>query len=315
MDDGLSDSEGSLGGKKADSQIRTLQLLLRERGEQYLGAADSFSFLAEMLLLYRRYPDGPPSLDWNDQLRFLIRIEEPASRMLYARETGYRGWASVNVSQAIHSQLFAKFQQPALLWRYRLSDEALQVVSAPAAFYLIQTVTSQTLSSGERVHQAEAIELDLSIGSPRLLGKLSCRQSCEAALWGSQALYVSSSEGLLRLQAGSAQLVVPSKNADCVCAPLPSPEGLVTDGAQIPASTATRVDPPPRVERGCCYKLGCGTCEHGVYCSPCQGPLRCMYKLAACMADNAWVCRCHSPLAIFWARGRVKPPAGQPGKL
>ena len=29
------------------------------------------------------------------------------------------------------------------------------------------------------------------------------------------------------------------------------------DGAQIPASTAMRVVPPPRVERGSCYKLGC----------------------------------------------------------
>ena len=27
------------------------------------------------------------------------------------------------------------------------------------------------------------------------------------------------------------------------------------------------------------------------------------------------MCRCHRPLAIFWACGRVKPPAGQPGKL
>jgi len=41
-----------------------------------------------------------------------------------------------------------------------------------------------------------------------------------------------------------------------------------------------------------------------------------MYRLAACMAGNAWVCRCHRrPLAIFWACGRVKPPVGQPGKL
>jgi hypothetical protein len=87
------------------------------------------------------------------------------------------------------------------------------------------------------------------------------------------------------------------------------------DGAQIPASTAMRVAPPPSVERGSCYKLGCGICDPCVHCSPCQGSLRCMYWLAACMAGKAWVRRCHRPLAIFWACGRVKPPAGQPGKL
>jgi len=33
------------------------------------------------------------------------------------------------------------------------------------------------------------------------------------------------------------------------------------------------------------------------------------------MAGKPWECRCHRPLAIFWACGMVKLPAGQPGKL